>query len=133
MQDIDLFSRKLELYYNGKPQKISRIGFIFTLIYLSIFLSIFLYKFQRMISKANGTFYVTYTYEEEPPSIKLSNENFYGGFTLENQETYDIFIDESIYYPKVYYKKAVRHVKNWEWFVKELELEKCQIKIWFLS
>ena len=55
------------------------------------------------------------------------------GFTLENQETYDIFIDESIYYPKVYYKKAVRHVKNWEWFVKELELEKCQIKIWFLS
>ena len=41
-QDIDLFPRKLELYYNGKPRKTTRIGLIFTLIYISIFLAIFL-------------------------------------------------------------------------------------------
>ena len=127
-QDIDLFSRKLELYFNGKPRKSSRIGFIFTLIYISIFLTIFLYNLKKMISKNNGTFYVTYTYENEPPSIKLSSEKFYGGFALENHETYDNFIDETIYYPKAYYKKAVRHGKNWEWFVKELELEKCRLE-----
>ena len=126
-QDIDLFPRKLELYYNGKPRKTSRIGFIFTLIYISIFLTIFLYNLKKMISKNNGTFYVTYTYENEPPSIKLSSEKFYGGFALENHETYDNFIDETIYYPKAYYKRAVRHGKNWEWFVKELELERCQL------
>ena len=125
-QDIDLFSRKLELYYNGKPRKTSRIGFIFTLIYISIFLTIFLYNLKKMISKNNGTFYVTYTYENEPPSIKLSSEKFYGGFALENHETYDNFIDETIYYPKAYYKRAVRHGKNWEWFVKELE--KCRLE-----
>ena len=127
-QDIDLFSRKLELYYNGKPRKTSRIGFIFTLIYISIFLTIFLYNLKKMISKNNGTFYVTYTYENEPPSIKLSSEKFYGGFALENHETYDNFIDETIYYPKAYYKRAVRHGKNCEWFVKELELEKCRLE-----
>ena len=127
-QDIDLFPRKLELYYNGKPRKTTRIGLIFTLIYISIFLAIFLYNLKKMISKNNGTFYATYTYENEPPFIKLSSEKFYGGFALENKETYDNFIDETIYYPKAYYKKAVRYGKNWEWFVKELELEKCQLE-----
>ena len=128
LQDIDLFSRKLELYYNGKPEKTSRIGTFFTVIYISIFLTIFLYKFIKVFEKHNGTFYVTYTFEKEPPSIKLSNENFYGGFALENPETYDEFIDETIYYPKAYYKRAERYGKNWEWFVKELELEKCEIE-----
>jgi len=128
LQDIDLFSRKLELYYNGKPEKPSRIGIFFTLIYISVFLTLILYKFIKMVQKSNGTFYVTYEYEKEPPSIKLSNENFYGGFALENPETYDEFIDETIYYPKAYYKKAERHGKNWEWYVKEIELEKCQIE-----
>ena len=128
LQDIDLFSRKLELYYNGKPEKTSRIGIFFTLIYISVFLTVILYKLIKMIEKSHGTFYVTYEYEKEPPSIKLSNENFYGGFALENPETYDEFIDETIYYPKAYYKRAERHGKNWEWFVKEIELEKCQIE-----
>ena len=127
-QDIDLFSRKLELYYNGKPEKTSRIGTLFTLIYISIFLTIFIYKFIKMNEKDNGAFYVTYTYEKAPPSIQLSNENFYGGFALENPETYDEFIDETIYYPKAYYKKAERYGKSWKWFVEELELEKCQIE-----
>ena len=81
-----------------------------------------------MIEKSHGTFYVTYEYEKEPPSIKLSNENFYGGFALENPETYDEFIDETIYYPKAYYKRAEIHGKTWDWFVKEIELEKCQIE-----
>ena len=128
LQDIDLFSRKLELYYNGRPEKTSRIGIFFTLIYISVFFTVILYKLIKMIEKSHGTFYVTYEYEKEPPSIKLSNENFYGGFALENPETYDEFIDETIYYPKAYYKRAERHGKNWEWFIKEIELEKCQIE-----
>ena len=128
LQDIDLFSKNLELYYNGKSKKTSRIGTIFTLIYISIFLTIFLYKLIKMLEKYNGTFYITYTYKKEPPSIELSNEIFYGGFALENPETYDEFIDESIYFPKAYYKRAERNGKNWEWSIKEIELEKCKIE-----
>jgi len=64
LQDIDLFSRKLELYYNGKPEKTPRIGTFFTVIYISIFLTIFLYKFIKVFEKHNGTFYVTYTFEK---------------------------------------------------------------------
>ena len=128
LQNIDLFPRKLDLYYKGKPQKTSSIGTIFTLIYISIFFMVILYKLIKMLEKHNGTFYVTYEYEKEPPSIKLSKEKFYGFFALENPDTYDEFIDETIYYPKAYYKRAERNGKNWEWFVKEIELERCQIE-----
>ena len=128
LKNIDLFPRKLDLYYKGKPQKTSRIGTIFTLIYISIFFMVILYKLIKMLEKHNGTFYVTYEYEKEPPSIKLSKEKFYGFFALENPDTYDEFIDETIYYPKAYYKRAERNGKNWEWFVKEIELERCQIE-----
>ena len=80
------------------------------------------------MNKKDGTFYDTYAYTGQPPSIKLSNENFYGGFGLENPETYDTFIDESIYFPKAYFKKAERHGNIWEWSIKELELERCQLE-----
>ena len=128
IQDIDMFGRKLKLYYNGKARKTSWIGTIFTFLYMSIFLSFFIYKVKRVMNKKDGTFYDTYVFTEQPPSIKLSNDNFYGGFALEDPETYDSFIDETIYFPKAYFKKAERHGNNWEWSVKELELERCQLE-----
>jgi hypothetical protein len=80
------------------------------------------------MNRKDGTFYDTFAFTEQPPSIKLSNENFYGGFGLENPETYDTFIDETIYFPKAYFKKAERHGNIWEWSIKELELERCQLE-----
>ena len=128
IQDIDMYGRKLKLYYNGKARKTSWIGTIFTFLYMSIYLGFFIYKLKRVMNRKDGTFYDTYAFTEQPPSIKLSNENFYGGFGLENPETYDTFIDETIYFPKAYFKKAERHGNIWEWSIKELELERCQLE-----
>ena len=128
IQDIDMYGRKLELYFNGKARKTSCIGLFFTFLYISIFLAFFIYKLKRVMNKKDGTFNDTYAYTGQPPSIKLSNENFYGGFALEDPETYDTFIDETIYFPKAYYKKAERYGNNWEWSIKELELERCQLE-----
>ena len=128
IQDFDMYGRKIELYYNGKAKKTSCIGTFFTFLYMSVFLSFFIYKIKRVMNKKDGTFNDTYTYTVEPPYIKLSNENFYGGFALQDPRTYDSFIDETIYFPKAYYKKAERHGNNWEWSSKELELERCQLE-----
>ena len=100
IQDIDMYGRKLKLYYNGKSRKTSCIGIFFTFLYISIFLAFFIYKIKRVMNKKDGTFYDTYAYTGQPPSIKLSNENFYGGFGLEDPETYDPFVDETIYFIK---------------------------------
>jgi len=128
IQDIDMYGRKLKLYYKGKAIKTSCIGTFFTFLYMSIFLAFFIYKIRRVMDKKDGIFYDTYAYTRQPPSIKLSNENFYGGFGLEDPKTYDSFVDETIYFPKAYFKKAVRNGNNWQWSIKELELERCQLE-----
>ena len=59
--------------------------------------------------------------------MNITNENFYGGFALEDPNSYDPFIDETIYYPKAYFKIAKRDGENWDWKIKDIELERCHI------
>ena len=80
-----------------------------------------------MLKRVDVTFYDTFTYAPEPPAVKITKENFYGGFALEHPITYDNFIDESIYIPKAYFKRAERQNNNFNWQIKELELEPCKI------
>ena len=98
INNYDMFGRRVELYYKSRSKKASLIGLIFTSLYVSIFLILFIYKLIKMLKKTEALIYDVFTYEGKPPSIELSNENFYGGFGLEDPITYDTFIDEEIYY-----------------------------------
>ena len=128
IKELDMFGKRIELYYKTKQKKTSLIGIIFTLIYLIIFCIFFIYKLIRMINKIEATFYDTYAYVGKPPSIELNKDLFYVGFALEVPNTYDSFIDEQIYYPKAYYKKGERSGDIWNWTIKELELERCKLE-----
>ena len=128
LKNIDIFDKSFELYYKGKSKKSTYIGSIFTICYGVIYFSFFLYKILRMINKRDITFYDTTAHLEEIPEIDATNENFYGGFALEHPETYDNFIDETIYYPKAYYKIGRLKGDDWIWNIKEIELEKCQLE-----
>ena len=81
-----------------------------------------------MLKKVDVTFYDTFIYAPEPPAVKITKENFYDGFALEDPITYDTFIDESIYIPKTYFKRTERQKDNFEWQIKELELERCKLE-----
>ena len=128
IEKLDMFGKRIGLYYDGKQKKNSLIGIIFTLIYIIIFLAFITYKFVKMIRKTEMIIYDTYSYTGQPPSIHLNHDNFYGGFALEDPKTYDAFIDERIYFPKAYYKRAVRNGLKWKWFTKEIEIEICQLE-----
>ena len=127
LKNIDIFDKNFDLYYKGKNKKSTYIGSIFTISYGIIYFSFFLYKILRMINKKDVTFYDTIAYLDEIPEIDATNENFYGGFALEHPETYDNFIDETIYYPKAYYKIGKLEGDDWIWNIKEIELEVCQL------
>ena len=128
LKNIDIFDKSFDLYFKGKNKKSTYIGSIFTICYGVIYFSFFLYKILRMINKRDITFYDTTAHLEEIPEIDATNENFYGGFALEHPETYDNFIDETIYFPKAYYKVGKLEGDNWIWNIKEIELEKCQLE-----
>ena len=125
---VDMFGKEPEIYYKGNPTKTSWIGRIFSALFVILYFAFFAYKLIRMLKKNDVIFYDTFVYAEEPPSVKITNENFYGGFALEDPLTYDVFIDEEIYIPKAYFKRAEKKGDIFEWQVKELELERCQIE-----
>ena len=128
MGQYDAFSKEPELYFKGKPKKASALGFTLTIIYVSIFIGILIYKLIRMINRKDVKFYDSCTFLGEIPSIKLNNEDFYGGLALGIPNTLEPFVDETIYYPKAYFKVGHRVKNTWNWDIKPIELEVCQIE-----
>ena len=128
LKEFDLFGKKAILYYKGRNKKTSLIGNILTFSFIFLYFALFLYKLIRMMKKVDVSFYDTFTYQAEPPAINLSSNIFYGGFAIEHPVTYDVFIDEGIYYPKAYFKRAERKGNNFEWTITEIELERCKLE-----
>ena len=127
IQNKDMFGKEAQIYYKGEEKFTTLLGIIITFLYFLIYGGYFIYKLFKMLKKKDFYFYDTFEYNREPPSIELSADKFYVGFALEDPETYNSFIDETIYYPKAYYRAAIRNGGNFYWDKKELELERCNI------
>ena len=81
-----------------------------------------------MVNKVDGEFTDSNINPENPDSIHLTNENFYLGFSIEDPTSYDSILDERIYIPTAYFKKAIREGQKWKWDIKELVLGPCNIE-----
>ena len=124
---IDQFGIEPSFYYNKDEKKRTLIGGIITILYIFVLTAFAIYKLNRMIERKDVKFYDSFDYINKS-SINLTIDNFYGGFGLEDPKSYDPFIDETIYYPKAYFKKAERLNDDWNWTVHEVELERCKIE-----
>ena len=125
LTDFDLFGKQPELYYKGKSKKSTTLGIVLTVIYIVIYIAFLLYKLIRMFKRIDVTFYDSYTFKGLP-SIKLTNNEFYGGFGMGG------IVDERMYYLKVEYVSKVKVNGQWKENKKELETEICQLD-WFGS
>ena len=123
LSEFDLFGKEPELYFKGKPQRTSKLGKFLTYCYIIIYVAFFLYKIIRMLQKVDITFFETYAYSGIP-SIKLTNDLFYGGFSING------VVDPTIYFPIVYFYEGHRENGEmiWEQPYKILDLEICQLE-----
>ena len=124
---LDLYGKVPQFYYNKEEKKNTFIGAIFSLLYYIICLAYLVYKIYKLIKHHDGEFMDSHINPENPQSIHLTNENFYVAFAIEDPVTYDTILDETIYYPKAYFKIGKRNDSNWNWESKELELEPCKL------
>ena len=122
LSDIDLFGKDPELYYKGKSQRTTLLGRIFTIIYAVLYSAYFIYKVVRMLKKVDISFYETYAFTGEIPSIQLNSDNFYGGFAIGG------IVDETIYYPKATYYSGKRINGEMIFETKNIDLEICQLQ-----
>ena len=128
VKDIDIFGKLPEFYFKGKTKKTTWLGRIFTLIYIGLYMTFFIYKLVQMIERVDSTFYDTFSFKGETPSIKLSPDNFYGGFGIINPETEDTFIDENYYYPIATFWAGKKINGKWKWEKTNIPLEKCKLE-----
>ena len=101
LTDFDLFGKLPELYYNGKSKKSSVFGIVLTVIYIVLYIAFLIYKLVRMFKRVDVTFYDSYTFKGLP-SIKLTNNEFYGGFAMGG------LVDKKMYYITVDYVTEVK-------------------------
>ena len=125
LTDFDLFGKQPELYYKGKSKKASTLGIVLTVIYIALYITFLLYKLIRMFKRVDVTFYDSYTFKGLP-SIKLTNNEFYGGFGMGG------IVDERMYYINVTYVSKVKVNGKWKETVRVMETETCQLD-WFGS
>ena len=126
VKDIDMFGKEPELYYKTRPKKTSWIGRILSVAFVLVYFAFFLYKLIRMLKRVDVTFYDTFTYAPKPPQVPITHDNFYLAFALEDPDTYDPFINEGVYFPKGYFKRAEMIGDTFEWKEIPIEIERCQ-------
>ena len=126
LKDIDMFGKEPELYYKTRPKKTSWIGRILSFLFVLIYFAFFLYKFIKMLKRVDVNFYDTFTYAASPPQVPITHDNFYVAFALEDPVTYDPVLDEGVYIPKAYFKRAEMKGDVFEWKEIPLEIERCQ-------
>ena len=125
LTDFDLFGKLPELYYKGKSKKSSIFGIVLTVIYIVLYIAFLIYKLVRMFKRVDVTFYDSYTFKGLP-SIKLTNNEFYGGFAMGGM------VDKKMYYLTVDYVSKVKVNGVWQDTIKRLDTEVCKLE-WFGS
>ena len=119
--ELDFFGKEPNLYFEKKKKKTSYTGLIFTLIYIIIYIAFFIYKIVRMAKRIDVIFYDTYAYKDFP-SIKLTNEEFYGGFSMGG------VINETLYYATADFYSGVKKEGVWHYNITSLEVETCNLE-----
>ena len=128
LDSIDMFGKEPEFYYKQKAKKSTIIGKLFTILYLLAYVSFFIYKIIKMMQREDVTFYDTFAFTGEFPSIQLTNDNFYGGFGLVGADG-EPFVEESIYYAKATFWSGKKDENgHWIWKDKDIPLERCKIE-----
>ena len=127
LYEMNMFGKTPEFYFQGRPKKVTTIGVIFTFIYIALYIVYFIYKLVKMIQRVEVTYYDTYAFTGETPSIQLTSDNFYGGFGLLDPNG-SPFVNEQIYYATAIHWQGIKTDGVWEWVPTNLPLEKCKLE-----
>ena len=126
---LDMYSKRTSFFFNDQEKIGSFFGFFLTIVYIFASLGLFINQIFLAIKRDEFKVYDTKMHAQEMPYIDVNTSNFYFAFGLEDPETSNRFIDESIYIPRIVY---VNKIKINDEFVtinqKVLEYEKCNVK-----
>ena len=125
--NFDIYSKRIGFFFNEKEKIGTFFGLFLSLLYILIFLAFFAIHIFFTIKRVNIRIYDTTVYLKDIPNININPNLIYFAFGLEDPKKTYRFIDESIYYPKIFFYEKTKingDINITE--KKELEYEICQ-------
>ena len=126
---FDIYSKRISFFFNNKEKIGTYFGLFLTILYILLSLILFSTYLFLILKRKSAQVYDSIEYSNDIPYININPHLFYFAFGLNNPFTYNRFIDESIYYPKILFLD--KNKINGEFNLtekKELEYEICQKK-----
>ena len=125
--NFDIYSKRISFFFNNNEKIGTIFGFIYTIMYILISLAIFINYLVYAVKRKNAKIYDSTSYSKNIPEININPNILYFAFGLENPKTSNRFIDESIYYPRIFFLEKIK--VNGQFITtekKELEYEICK-------
>ena len=126
--NFDMYGKATCFYFKNHDRVNSIFGTFLTIVYIIAFLILLIFYIIQTIQRKNLTVHDSTHYGQEMPLIELNSANFYFAFGLEDPQTSNRFIDDSIYTPKiVFVDKAKVNNELVTVYQKTLDYERCDV------
>ena len=124
--NFDIYASSPNFYFNNHDKINTWFGTLLTIIYILVSLTLFIYHLVEIFNHSNLKVHDSIIYGQEMPSIDLNPSSLYFAFGIEDPDTMNRFIDDSIYIPKiVFVDKAKINDELVTVYQENLEFERC--------
>lgn len=126
--NFDIYSKTPNFYFQNHDRVNTCFGTFLTILYVIISLSLFIYQTIIILNRKNLKVYDSTKFCQEMPIIELDSNTLYFAFGLEDPQTNNRFIDNSIYIPKiVFVNKEKINDELVTVYQKTMDIEKCNV------
>lgn len=126
--NFDIYSKTPNFYFQNHDRVNTCFGTFLTILYVIISLSLFIYQTIVILNRKNLKVYDSTKFCQEMPFIELDSNTLYFAFGLEDPQTNNRFIDNSIYIPKiVFVNKEKINDELVTVYQKTMDIEKCNV------
>ena len=129
--DIDIYGKRLGLFYKNKEKISSYFGIAFTIVYIFISIGIFIYYTIQAIGHVELQVHDSTIYSKDIPHVDLNNSDLlYFAFAVEVPSSAARFIDETIYTVKAIFYEGVKKENGVfeQVELRDLKVERCNQK-----
>ena len=100
---FDIYSKRITFFFDNKEKIGSYFGVFLTLSYIFASLTLFIFYLISTLKRTEIKVYDSTEYAEQTPSLEVNTNLIYFAFGVEDYKSSSRFIDETIYYPKIFY------------------------------
>ena len=124
---FDIYSKRASFFYNNQEKIGSFFGCFLTIVYVLASLSLFFYYLTKVFKRTEMKVYDTTIYNQEMPRLNINSSDLYFAFGLGKSIHSKMYIDETIYYPKILFINQIKEDGGFKTIEeKELAFERCK-------